>query len=157
MKEVAQAAETAAPPAERLGRVMAVLFAASGDEALSQLWTEGWSRARRSKGLMLELAWIREQIRLSVEDLLSAGIRDGTFRSDLEPGVMAAVILGAADGLLLQSANQGGPVPADRLADTLQRAVLRNPAERSAPSPSTPSPSTPSPSPLPLRGGEDSR
>ena len=129
VKEVAQAAGTDSPPAERLGRVMTVLFAASADEALCQLWMEGWSRARRSKGLRLELAWIREQLRLSVEELLSAGMRDGTFRADLDPGVMAAVILGAADGLLLQSANQGGPVPAERLADTLQRAVLRNPAE----------------------------
>ena len=136
---------------------MTILFTASGDEALCQLWIEGWSRARRSKALRLELAWIREQLRLSVEEVLSAGMRDGTLRSDLDPGVMAAVILGATDGLLLQSANQGGPVPAERLADTLERAVLRNPAERSAPSPSAPSPSTPSPSPLPLREGEDSR
>ncbi len=152
VKEVAQAAETDASPAERLERVMTVLFAASGDETVCQLWIEGWSRARRNKGLRLELAWIREQLRLSVEDLLSAGKRDGTFRSDLDSGVMAAVILGAADGLLLQSANQGGPVPADRLADSLLRAVLRNPAERPAPSPFAPSPF-----PLPLGGEEDSR
>ena len=110
---------------------MAALFLAFGDEAFCQLWVEGWSRARRNKGLRLELAWIREQLRLSVEEVLSDGARDGTFRSDLDPGVMAAVILGAADGLLLQAANQGGPIPAERQADTLLRAVLRDPAGRS--------------------------
>jgi hypothetical protein len=132
VKEIARASETAVPPAERLERVMATLFAAFDDGLLCQLLIEGWSRARRSKALRLELAWIREQLRLSVGEVLKDGIRAGVFRSDLDPEAMAAVILGAAEGLLLQSANQGGPVPAERLADSLLRAVLRNPAERPA-------------------------
>jgi hypothetical protein len=137
VREIAGAGEAAASPADRLERVMAALFAAFESEPLCQLFIEGWSRARRSKGLRLELAWIREQLRLSVEEVLRDGVRGGVFRSDLDPAATAAVILGAAEGFLLQSVNQGGPIPAERLADTLLRAVLRNPAER-LPPPSRP-------------------
>lgn len=129
VRELAEVGESPAAPAERLTRAIAALFAAFEDPALSELFLEGWSRARRSKALRLELAWIREQLRLSVEELLRAGMGDGAFRSDLDPEAMASVILGTAEGLLLQSVNQGGPVPAERLTDALLRGVLPHPVD----------------------------
>ena len=109
--------------------MIAALFAAFDDPALCQLFLEGWGRARRSKALRLELAWIREQLRLAIEDVLKQGLQEGEFRSDLDPEAMASVILGTAEGILLQSVNQGGPVPAERLTDALLRGVLRSPLE----------------------------
>jgi AcrR family transcriptional regulator len=130
VKEIAGVGATAASPAERLERVITALFAAFDGEPLCHLLIEGWRRAQRQKELRLELAWVREQLRLSVEEVLRNGIQEGAFRTDLDPEATASVILGTAEGFLLQSVNQGGPVPAERLADTLLRAILRNPAER---------------------------
>ena len=43
------------------------------------------------------------------------GARAGAFRADLDAGAVAAVIVGAAEGCLLQAATEGGAVAADRL------------------------------------------
>jgi len=46
-------------------------------------------------------------------------VKTGAFRAGLDPGAIAAVIVGTAEGCLLQAVTEGGSVPADRLAATL--------------------------------------
>lgn len=65
------------------------------------------------------MAWLREQLRLSLEEILAEGIKGGTLRHDLDPAIFSAVCLGAAEGCLLQSASQGGAVSPDELAKFL--------------------------------------
>ena len=105
---------------------MEVLFGAygEGDLEFTGLLLRGWLRARADKQFRLALAWQREQLRLSLEDVLAEGVAAGAFRRDLDPGAMAAVILGAAEGCLLQSATQGGAVTAEQLLRTLLDLVL---------------------------------
>jgi BetI-type transcriptional repressor, C-terminal len=81
-------------------------------------------RAREDEQFRLTLAWQREQARLSLEEILAEGLASGGFRSDLDPGATAAVILGSAEGCLLQSATQGGAVPPEQLLRTLLRLVV---------------------------------
>ena len=53
-----------------------------------------------------------------------AGSAAGAFRRDLDAGAVAAVMLGAAEGCLLQAATQGGAVPPGELVKTLLGLVL---------------------------------
>jgi hypothetical protein len=122
VSELARVARDAGPPAVRLERALEILFGAyaNGDPDFSGLLLLGWMRARQDKQYRLRLAWQREQLRLSLQDILAEGVVRGEFRSGLDAGAMAAVIVGAAEGCLLQSATEGGAVsPAD-----LSRALL---------------------------------
>jgi hypothetical protein len=100
---------------------MEVLFGAYGesDPDFSGLFLSGWVRARHDKQFRMTLAWQREQIRLSIEDILVEGVQAQAFRADLDAGAVAAVIVGAAEGCLLQAATDGGAVSADQLVRTL--------------------------------------
>ena len=49
----------------------------------------------------------------------------GVFRAGLDAGAVAAVIVGAAEGCLLQSATEGGAVSAGELARALTALTLR--------------------------------
>ena len=102
---------------------MEILFGAYGESDLdfSGMFLAGWMRAREDKQFRLTLAWQREQIRLAIEDILTEGVARGVFRRDLEPGAAAAVVLGTAEGCLLQSATQGGAVTPEQLVRTLLR------------------------------------
>ncbi|HEU4439184.1 MAG TPA: TetR family transcriptional regulator C-terminal domain-containing protein [Methylomirabilota bacterium] len=105
----------------RLEQAMRILFGAYGadDPDFSGLFLTGWARARHDKQFRLTLAWQREQIRLSIEDILAEGVRTRGFRADLDAGALAAVIVGAAEGCLLQAATEGGRVTGDRVIRSL--------------------------------------
>ena len=108
-------------PAVRLEGAMEIIFGAHGqsDPDFSELLLTGWTRARHDKHHRLALAWQREQLRLALQEILQAGTASGAFRKDLDAGAVAAVILGAAEGCLLQAATQGGAVPPGEIVRTL--------------------------------------
>jgi hypothetical protein len=117
---------SAEPPAVRLEGAMEIIFGAYGqsDPDFSEMLLTGWMRARHDKHHRLALAWQREQLRLSLEEILQAGVAAGTFRKGLVTGAVAAVMVGAAEGCLLQSATQGGAVPPGELVRTLMSLAL---------------------------------
>lgn len=123
---VARVAAGAEPPAVRLEGAMEIIFGAYGlsDPDFSELLLTGWMRARHDKHHRLALAWQREQLRLSLGEILVAGAAAGVFRKELDAGAVAAVMLGAAEGCLLQTATQGGAVPPGELVKTLMRLAL---------------------------------
>jgi BetI-type transcriptional repressor, C-terminal len=123
---VARVAVGAEPPAVRLEGAMEIIFGAYGlsDPDFSELLLTGWMRARHDKHHRLSLAWQREQLRLSLEEILVAGSTAGVFRKELDAGAVAAVMLGTAEGCLLQAATQGGAVPPGELVRTLLRLAL---------------------------------
>jgi hypothetical protein len=108
---------------------MEILFGAYGesDPDFSGLFLQGWMRARHDKQFRLTLAWQREQIRLSLEDILVEGVRAGAFRAGMDAGAVAAVIVGAAEGCLLQAATDGGAVTAEQIVRTLLILAVRGP------------------------------
>lgn len=126
---VAQVARGAEGPAIRLEGAMEIIFGAYGqsDPDFSELLLMGWMRARHDKHHRLALAWQREQLRLSLEEILQAGAAAGAFRKELDAGAVAAVVLGAAEGCLLQSATQGGAVPPGELVRALMSLVRSAP------------------------------
>jgi len=123
--ELARVAGEKEAPRVKLEGAMEIVFGAYGESDLdfSGLFLNGWLRAREEKDLRLTLAWQREQIRLCLRDILAEGAAAGAFRADLEPETLAALILNAAEGCLLQSATQGGPVPAEQLLRAMLRLV----------------------------------
>ena len=118
---LARIAHGSEPPRARLEQAIRLLLAAYGesDPDFSGLFLTGWARARHDKQFRLTLAWQREQIRLSLEDILTEGVRTRRFRGDLDAGAVAAVMVGAAEGCLLQAVTEGGAVPAERLVGAL--------------------------------------
>ena len=114
------------PPAVRLEGAMEIIFGAYGqsDPDFSEMLLTGWMRARHDKHHRLALAWQREQLRLSLEEILQAGMTAGVFRKEMVAGAVAAVMLGAAEGCLLQSATQGGAVPPGELVKALMNLAL---------------------------------
>jgi len=123
---VASVARGSDVPAVRLEGAMEIIFGAYGqsDPDFSEMLLTGWMRARHDKHHRLALAWQREQLRLSLEEILQAGVAAGAFRKELDTGAVAAVMLGAAEGCLLQSATQGGAVPPGELVRVLVSLAL---------------------------------
>ena len=123
---VARVAAGSESPAVKLEGAMEIIFGAYGlsDPDFSELLLTGWMRTRHDKHHRLALAWQREQLRLSLEEILVAGSATGAFRRDLDAGAVAAVMLGTAEGCLLQAATQGGAVPPGELVKTLLGLVL---------------------------------
>ena len=121
VKELARLAKRAEPPPVKLEGALDILFGAfgAGDERFCGPLLEGWLRARRDKRFRLAMAWLREQLRLSFEEILAEGIQAGTLRRDLDPVIFSAICLGAAEGCLLQSASEGGTVSPDDLVRSL--------------------------------------
>jgi transcriptional regulator BetI-like protein len=126
VSELARVARGDTPPRVKIEGAMEILFGAYGesDADFSGLFLSGWMQARDDKQFRLTLAWQREQMRLSLEDILVEGVATGAFRGDLDPGAVAAVILGTAEGCLLQSPTQGGAVTAEQLLRTLLRLMV---------------------------------
>lgn len=126
VSELGRVARGTDPAQAKLEGAMEILFGAYGesDPEFSGLFLSGWVRAREDKQFRLTMAWQREQIRLSLQDILAEGAANGAFRADLDSGAVAAVILGAAEGCLLQSATQGGAVTPEQLVRTLLRLVV---------------------------------
>ena len=124
--ELARVARGPGAPRVKLEGAMEILFGAYGesDPDFSGLFLHGWMRAQHDKQFRLTLAWQREQIRLSFEEILEEGVASGALRADLDPGAVAAVILGTAEGCLLQSPTQGGAVSAEQLLHTLLRLIV---------------------------------
>jgi len=124
--ELARIARSDTSSRLKIEGAMEILFGAYGesDADFSGLFLKGWVEARDDKQFRLTLAWQREQIRLSLEDILAEGVASGAFRTDVDPEAVAAVILGTAEGCLLQSATQGGAVSAAQLLRTLLRLIL---------------------------------
>ena len=118
---LAAVASEPGPTIARLERAIALLLEAYAgtDSDLSRLLLAGWMRAREDKHWRLRLAWQREQLRLSLQDILAEGAVRGDLRSGLDVGAVAAVIVGTAEAGLLQAASEGGPVSTADLARTL--------------------------------------
>lgn len=123
---VARVARGSDAAAVRLEGAMEIIFGAYGqsDPDFSEMLLTGWMRARHDKHHRLALAWQREQLRLSLEEILQAGVTAGTFRKEIDTSAVAAVILSAAEGCLLQTATQGGAVPPGELVRALLNLAL---------------------------------
>jgi hypothetical protein len=119
--ELGRVARQSGASRAKLERAMRILFEAYGadDPDFSGLFLTGWARARHDKQFRLTLAWQREQIRLSIEDILAEGVRARGVRGDLDAGAIAAVIVAVAEGCLLQAATEGGSVTGDRVIQSL--------------------------------------
>jgi transcriptional regulator BetI-like protein len=133
VRELHRIASGSGTPAVKLEGALEVLFGALGesDPQFSGLVLGGWMRARDDKTFRLTMAWLREQIRLSVEEIVVEGQAVGAFRPDLAPGPAAAVVVGAAEGCLLQTATQGGAIPPAAILQALLR--LLTPAAPAGP------------------------
>jgi hypothetical protein len=92
--ELARVARSADPPAVKLEGALEILFGAYGesDREFSALLLNGWVRARDDKHFRLALAWQREQLRLSIEEILADGVARGACRTGVDPGAAVALV-----------------------------------------------------------------
>jgi BetI-type transcriptional repressor, C-terminal len=129
VRELARVARSGEPPAIKLEGALEVLFGAyaEGDPHFSEALVGGWARAREDKQFRLTMAWLREQSRLSLEEILEEGVKTGGFRAGLDPGAVATAILGAAEGCLLQASSAGGTVAPARLVRALLALICDGP------------------------------
>ena len=113
--------------AQRLAQALDVLFGADAvaDDALSGLLLHGWLRARQDKESRLRMAWLREQLRISLQDILAEAAVRGETRSGLDTAAAAAAIVGAAESCLLQASTEGDAVAPADLARALLTLTLR--------------------------------
>jgi hypothetical protein len=118
VKELARIAAGSGAPMDKLEGALEVLFgayAAGAPDFIDPL-LDGFISARRDKQHRLTLAWQREQLRLSLADVLAEGQRLGDVRREVDAGVAAALMLGAAEAGMLQATTQGGAVaPAEQV------------------------------------------
>src|SRR5262249_25422966 len=68
------------------------------DPDFSELLLTGWMRTRHDKHHRLALAWQREQLRLSLEEILVAGSAAGAFPPGPDPGAGAPGGRGPPEG-----------------------------------------------------------
>ena len=82
---VARVAAGSERPLVRLEGAMEIIFGAYGqsDPDFSEMLLTGWMRARHDKHHRLALAWQREQLRLSLEEILRAGVAAGLLKSSI--------------------------------------------------------------------------
>jgi BetI-type transcriptional repressor, C-terminal len=141
-RELARVAAGGDPPTAKLEGALEIVFGAFGESGpeFAHLLLDGWARAAADGDYRLVMAWLREQFRLSIEEILEEGVLAGAFRADLDAAAVASVILGAAEGCLLQCGSQGGAVPTERLMQALMRLAVAtdSPASPLAPSRSAP-------------------
>jgi cytosine/adenosine deaminase-related metal-dependent hydrolase len=125
-RELARVAASDHSPTAKLEGALEIVFGAYGESGpdFAHLVLDGWARAAADKDYRLVMAWLREQFRLSIEEILNEGVTAAAFRTDLDAGATASVILGAAEGCLLQSGSQGGAVPTERLVRALLRLAV---------------------------------
>jgi hypothetical protein len=120
-RELADIAGTPADPRARRDRALARLadaFESSGP--LADPLLAAWQRARSDETLALSLAWGREQLRASLQEILDAGVAAGLLRKAPPPAELAWVLLAACEALL-REAPGGGIVSTPELLRTLGR------------------------------------
>ncbi len=88
--------------------------------ALADLLVAAWHRARVDESLALSLAWGREQLRASLQEILDAGAAAGVMRKEPAPAELAWVLLAACEALL-REAPGGGIISTQELLRTLAR------------------------------------
>jgi hypothetical protein len=107
-REVAAIAAAPDPPRARRDRALQRIATAFGEDGeLAGLLLAGWHRARSDERLALALAWVREQLRASLEEILTDGVRKGTIRKDPEPAVLAWVLLAGCEALVREAPGGG--------------------------------------------------
>ena len=94
-REVAAIAAATAPPRVRRDLALAKIAAAFGEAgAIPALLPAARERARSDETLGLALAWIREQLRASLEEILEAGVRVGTIRKAFSSTLKTSALSG---------------------------------------------------------------
>jgi hypothetical protein len=100
-------------PAERrllsLAREIARLPLVTALEKLAAAWAPGgpllhdvadaWSQSRANKTSALALGWAREQVRLSLQEIIEATPRDRRARTDAKPDTLAWILLAGCEAL----------------------------------------------------------
>ena len=71
-------------------------------ELLFDFWAESIKRSETKTRLFREMDVFYKAYRKLCEDLIRDGIREGSFRRDLDPKTMAIIILGMNDGIMVQ-------------------------------------------------------
>jgi hypothetical protein len=118
---VAGIAAAPGPATRRRDRALACLTAAFGSDAeLAPLLAPVWHRALTDERLALTFAWMREQLRVSLQEILEAGVAEGTVRKEPNPESLAWIILAACEALV-REAPGGGVVPTADLLVALAR------------------------------------
>ena len=120
-REVAAIAAAPDPPRARRDRALETIARAFGEDGeLAPLLLGAWHRARRDEALAMALAWVREQLRVSLQEILEAGVRAGAIRKEPDAAALAWVLLAGCEALI-REAPGGGVVPISGVVQALAR------------------------------------
>jgi hypothetical protein len=117
--ELAAIAAAPDPPRVRRDQALGRLADVFGRDAeVASLVLGAWYRGRTNHDLSLAMAWAREQLRVSLQEILTAGARAGVMRRDRDPAALAAVLLATCESLV-RDAPDDGAVPLRDVLRTL--------------------------------------
>lgn len=88
------------------------------------VFSELMERARRDERIAEAILPMKRRWRQILVDMLTEGVSDGDYRSDLDPDAFATILMSAMIGFCRNARKE--PAVFDRLVDELQRAI-RNP------------------------------
>jgi len=119
------------PPAEKLRRMIAVFIPLEQEGAmaefnlLSDYWAEAFRQGNAENRYTLEFKKSYRNARRVYRDVIEEGIAKQQFRTDIQPELLAASIVGMLDGLFLQWYLDRERVPYADVIDGFSLILLR--------------------------------
>lgn len=99
---------TSLPATEKLRGVLAAFMAVIQDESfpviriIFSFWAEAMRDTSQQNNMFADMNHYYRLYRTAMAELVAQGIREGEFRSDLDPLTTASTLIGMLDGLLAQ-------------------------------------------------------
>jgi len=94
-------------------------------ELMFDFWSEGIKSKDGRGGLLKDMNKFYRSYREVFTDIIVEGMSDGSFRKDINPGYIAAMIVGCSDGIMVQWVLDKEAVDFSEAMKTIKNTILR--------------------------------